>query len=457
MKLDWSPKKRAGILCILLIVTIAVAFYLFLQDPSGVQGLLGWIWGIARPFVVGFIIAYLLWRPLRLLEKPVIWLNSRTGGHMKDKTVRTIGVTVLFVLVGALVVALVRIVAPQLATSISTLSSRLPGYLSSMETTLNGWISALGMGEDIYQLLAKGLDWLINLVVDNLEKIPSWLINLSLGVTNGLIQAVIGIAACVIMLREKEKLTAQLKKAMWALFPRQFNLRAFQLGGIVDDTFGRYMVGQLTDALIVGVVCFLFMVILQLPYALLISVIIAFTNIIPMLGPFIGAVPSALIVLMSGSPLKMLLFVGMILVLQQLDGNILAPRIIGSSTGISGIWVLFGVMVGGGVFGIPGIILSVPFLSVVFKIGGMFMRRWGAQRGKSDGSAPPPSETASGQQTERAASAEQDGVFSAPSGLPASGKPAPMQEPFDEDLPFFTQPNTGSSDGEDDPNRWHSL
>ena len=123
------------------------------------SGLLGWIWGMARPFVVGFIIAYLLWRPLRLLEKPVIWLNERTGGHLKDKTVRTIGITVLFVLVGVLVAALGRIVAPQLATSISTLSSRLPGYLSSMETTLNGWISALGMGEDIYQLLARGLDW----------------------------------------------------------------------------------------------------------------------------------------------------------------------------------------------------------------------------------------------------------------------------------------------------------
>lgn len=449
MKLDWSPKKRAGILCILLTVAIAVAFYLFLQDPSGIQGLLGWIWGMARPFVVGFIIAYLLWRPLRLLEKPVIWLNERTGGHLKDKTVRTIGITVLFVLVGVLVAALGRIVAPQLATSISTLSSRLPGYLSSMETTLNGWISALGMGEDIYQLLARGLDWLVNLVVDNLERIPSWLINLSLGVTSGLIQAVVGIAASIIMLREKERLTAQLKKAMWALFPKRFNLRVLQLGSIVDDTFGRYMVGQLTDALIVGVVCFLFMVILRLPYALLISVIIAFTNIIPMLGPFIGAIPSAIIVLMSDSPLKMLLFVGMILVLQQIDGNILAPRIIGNSTGISGIWVLFGVMVGGGIFGIPGIILSVPFLSVIFKIGGMFMRRWAAQRGKDDGTQPPSSGRQAGQKNSSVPDCK------APS---STGSAASLSETFDEELPFFSHPSPEPDDkGTDDPSRWHSL
>ena len=164
-----------------------------------------------------------------------------------------------------------------------------------METTLNGWISALGMGEDIYQLLAKGLDWLINLVVDNLEKIPSWLINSLPGSDQRPHSGRHRNCRLRHHAPGKEKLTAQLKRPCGLFFPDSSTSALLQLGGIVDDTFGRYMVGQLTDALIVGVVCFLFMVILQLPYALLISVIIAFTNIIPMLGPLSERFPAPLL------------------------------------------------------------------------------------------------------------------------------------------------------------------
>ena len=155
---------------------------------------------------------------------------------------------------------------------------------------------------------------------------------------------------------------------MHALLPQRLIGQITRIVTIFDDTFGRYFVGQLTDAVIVGSICFMMMLTFKFPFALLISVIVMCTNVLPYVGPFIGAVPGTFIILMTGGFGPACGFVLMIFVLQQIDGNILVPKIIGDSIGISGFWVLFAVMVGGGLFGFIGVLLGVPSLSVIFKL-----------------------------------------------------------------------------------------
>ena len=173
------------------------------------------------------------------------------------------------------------------------------------------------------------------------------------------------------MLSSKEKFIAQTKKCLYAIFPKAFAKSTLNTFSYLHETFTNYFSGQILDSALLGLVCFTLMSILGMEYALLISMIILITNFIPFIGPFIGAVPSAFILLMA-QPSKVLLFIIMILVLQLLDGYVFVPKIVGKTTGLSSFWVLFSIVVGGGLFGVPGIILAVPTFSVIF----VFVKRF---------------------------------------------------------------------------------
>ena len=254
------------------------------------------------------------------------------------------------------------------------------------------------------------------------------LIDFTMDFTTGVINWVIGLVVSVYMLYSKETLIRQVKKLVAAVLPVKISDKVLEVGAVSNRIFVRYLLGRIYDSLIVLVLCFIGMSILQMPYAPLISVVVGVTNIIPVFGPFLGGVPSALILLMV-DPMKGLWFIIFIIVLQQVDGNIICPLIVGDSLGISGIWVLAGVTLGGGLGGVAGMVLGVPILAVLYLLLSEFVNKRLQKKGTvvaaegpaaagPEGEQPPPyRESLPEKQIGQAASAEKsEGEAAVPQG-----------------------------------------
>ena len=203
------------------------------------------------------------------------------------------------------------------------------------------------------------------------SKLPE-LLNFSVSVGSGISNVFIGFVASVYMLSGKERFAAQIKKILFAIFPSRFVNETVSAFSYMHETFGKYFSGQSIDSVVLGIICFILMSLFKMEYALLISMIIMITNFIPFIGPFIGAIPSAFILLMV-QPTKVIWFIIMIVVLQQIEGNIIAPKIVGKTTGLSSFWVVFSIIIGGGFFGVTGVILAVPAFSVIYTFAKRFI------------------------------------------------------------------------------------
>ena len=198
--------------------------------------------------------------------------------------------------------------------------------------------------------------------------------NLIAGLTSGVIIAVrllfhviIGIILSIYILMSKEALIGQSKQIVYALFSGKRANRIIRTVHKSNEIFGGFISGKILDSAIIGILCFLCLYVMKMPYVVLVSVIVGVTNVIPFFGPYLGAVPSAILIMLA-NPIKGLYFIIFILVLQQVDGNIIGPKILGDSTGLSSFWVVFAILVGGGLFGVPGMIIGVPLLAVIFYI-----------------------------------------------------------------------------------------
>ena len=205
--------------------------------------------------------------------------------------------------------------------------------------------------------------------IENLEKILGGVSVGVMGVFSTAKNLLIGVIVMIYLLNIKETLAAQGKKLIYTFLPLQVANATVEEFRYIHKVFSGFIIGKLIDSLIIGVICFILMNLFRLPYALLISVIVGVTNIIPFFGPFIGAIPSAVLVFLI-SPKQCLYFIGLILVLQQFDGNILGPKILGNSTGLSSFWVLFSILLFGGIYGFVGMIIAVPLTAVIFDLFG---------------------------------------------------------------------------------------
>lgn len=350
----------------LTITLTSISFYFAIQNFNWISTFVGKIMGILNPFLVGLAVAYLLWRPLKFIEGLLDKFIFR--GKVAKGTRRIFGVVILYLIAAVVIVSLFSFVLPQIIESINILSNNLPSYFKGIEQSLNTLLINNGMEGDIYQLVSEFIGDLSKMVMEVTSRVLPILIDLSVGVTSTVLNTFLAIVVSIYCLVDKETFFAKNRKFMHAVLPQKIIKQMSTVVAIFDDTFGRYFVGQLTDAVIVGSICFGAMLIFKFPFALLISVIVMCTNVIPYVGPFIGAVPGTFIILMTGGLGPACGFILMIFALQQIDGNILVPKIIGDSIGISGFWVLFAVMVGGGLFGFIGVLLGVPSLSVIFKL-----------------------------------------------------------------------------------------
>lgn len=329
---------------------------------------------ILRPFTFGFVVAYLLLPIFNSMVKrcePVFLRMMRN--QEKAKNVNRLLCSLLSVVFFLFVVgALLSMVLPQLAESIVGLIEKMPEYLAQSEKWMTNLFSNNPiLEENLQQLYMSASDTLLNwaneqLVPQLLKVMKGNLVGSFVSNALSFMKTVlVGFISAVYMLNSKHTFSAQAKKLIYSMFETDTANAVLENFRFIHKVFGGFITGKLLDSLIIGLITFVSMSILQLPYVLLISVIIGVTNIIPFFGPFIGAIPSTILIFLV-SPLQAVYFVIFIFILQQFDGNILGPKILGDSTGLASFWVMFAILLFGGLFGFAGMVVGVPLFAVIY-------------------------------------------------------------------------------------------
>ena len=367
MKKNLIPMKN-----LLIAITFATCLIFFFINFSWFWGVLGTITSILTPFFIGFLIAYILNFPYKFLyTKAFKKMGTKHKGLLKVR--KALSLIITYVGLFAIIGALIGLLIPQIISNMSNLISKFPTYISSAQETINSWAEAISkmdlpfaknidfdnVGNDIVKFLTGSQD-LTKTVLD-------WLQGFLGNFASGLYNAFMGIIISVYFLIYKEQLCRQVKRLAVAFIPIKYLPKIYEIVDITDTKCGRFLVGDILDSALIGLIMFVVLTIFGFPYASVIAVLVGVSNIIPFFGPFIGAIPSALILLLE-DPWWCIWFIVIQCIVQQLDGNVLKPKIVGNQVGLSSFWVLFSVIVGGALFGIPGFILGTPIYAVIYSL-----------------------------------------------------------------------------------------
>ncbi len=374
MKIEWNNKYTTISVYAFLTTCACILFFMTMQEFDRVADFIGRMVNLMMPFIIGFILAYILNPVLNFFERKVF---SRIFGTKTSRNaVRNC--SVLFTMLFSLFVLILffALVIPQISQSVMTIYIEAPAALHKMQAFLQEYIRQAGVREDHVLTLNNGSRQLVDAFITNMYEIVSaaapHLLNATLNVTSWIIHFVVGFIVCIYFFFAKEKFIAQIKKVMYALFSKDFVDKAIYLGNNSHQVFSGFISGKILDSFIIGVICYIGLLIIGTPYPLLISIIVGVTNVIPYFGPFIGAIPAALIVLIA-DPMECLYFIIFVFILQQFDGNILGPKILGDSTGLSAFWVIFSITIFGGLWGFMGMLIGVPLFSVLYAIFKVFV------------------------------------------------------------------------------------
>lgn len=365
----WLREKR--VVTTLIIITFGIALFVILNNFSSVRSALSAVLTVFSPIIYGVSLAYLLNMPMRFLERYVF---------RKFKRKRTLSIALTYILALALVMFLLWQIVPQITNSAFTLYNELPNYMQNLRDLSDMLVQDFGVAPETLDNIVSGATDLINQSATWLnDTLPSLVRNFVGSVSSAIITGIAGIITSIYILSNKEKLLRQSKRLLYAFAPLHRADEIVRISKLTDKIFSGYIAGKLINSLIIGVICFVFMSVMnilysvtgvvgfQMPYPLLVSIVIGITNIIPYFGPFIGTIPVLFIMVMI-SPVSALLFLAFIIILQQCDANILTPKILGKSTGLPSIWVFVGTIIGGGLFGLTGMLLGVPATAVLYTL-----------------------------------------------------------------------------------------
>lgn len=375
MKLNWNKKYTTIAVYAFLVVVASLLFLGFVLNFSRFQSFCLQVFGYLKPVVYGFVFAYLLNPILRVFDDRLL---PRLFPGMKPKPKRGLALLLTYLIVFSAVTLFVRVVVVQLVPSIVSISSKLNLYFLSARDWLNGIITRLAEFQVVGQsgLVETFVDELMGQIQQLSRRLFSGMYDLLTGsivtvisttskITTAVLNFIIGVIISAYLLLDREKLFAQGKKLVIALLPSKIVGKLETFLRELDKVFSGFISGKILDSIIIGILCYIGLRIFQINYPELISVIIGVTNVIPYFGPFIGAIPSFFIILMV-NPVKALIFLIFILLLQQFDGNILGPKILGDTTGLSAFWVLFSILLFKGLFGIVGMFIGVPLFAIIY-------------------------------------------------------------------------------------------
>ncbi|MDO5418072.1 MAG: AI-2E family transporter [Lachnospiraceae bacterium] len=356
------------------VIAASIAFgYALLQFERVKAGAL-FLVTILTPVIYGAVLAYLL-APIynRSRNWTERWMESWVSSEKRRRGAgKCVGTLVSLVLLFTVVAGLISMLIPELIKSVQNVIEAFPDNINNFALWLENMLNDNPDARELaVSYMDQGIEWAKNwareILVPNMNKIISGLSSGMFSVINWVKNILIGLIVTVYLLNIKEGLATIAKKCIYGIFPVGMANRVIREARFIHEVFGGFIIGKLLDSLIIGIICFIGMSAMKMPYVLLISVIIGVTNIIPFFGPFIGAIPATVLVLLV-NPIQSLYFLGFILLLQQFDGNILGPKILGESTGVSSFWVLFSILFFGGLFGFVGMIIGVPTFAVIYRM-----------------------------------------------------------------------------------------
>lgn len=359
------PKKSAasvGIICaVIFLILYAVV------NISVFSTIFSKLLSVLAPIILGGALAYMLNPILKFFE-------YRVFKKIKNKTaLRSLSLLMTYIVALLILVAFFWLLIPQLIDSIMRLANNFDGYIASTADTINAFIVKLLDRQDLAntvddEAILSAITALLFKSGDLLTGIMGYVVEYGAGLVVGIKNIVLAIFISIYVLSAKERLKAQMLKLTTALFTHRGKRRFYRYVRLCNHTFGGFFIGKIIDSLIIGVITLVVLLIFRMPYSLLVSTIICITNIIPVFGPIIGAIPSFFIIFIV-SPSKALLFLVLILLIQQLDGNVIGPKILGNTTGISSLGVIVSIIIMGEFFGVIGMIIGVPLFAVIVALG----------------------------------------------------------------------------------------
>ncbi len=367
--------NKPQIVTVLIIVCAAILGFFALYRLDDIATIIKKILGILAPVIYGMAFAYILAPVANFWEKLLSDILKKRMKNVEkvDRISRGVSIGISLILAIAIVFVLFYLVIPELISTIYGLVVSLPEQLANAERYLTAIAvknsSVASVMETILSSVTEWFEkWVRTELLTQVTGITTGIIN----VVNVVVDIVIGFIISVYVLSSKEVFKAGSKKMIYAAFSREKANEILKVARKSNEIFGGFISGKMIDSLIIGLLCFAGLSILDMPYVLLVSVIVGVTNVIPFFGPYIGAVPSAFLIFLA-DPMKGLYFLIFILVLQQIDGNIIGPKILGEFTGLSPFWVVFAILLGGGLFGFVGMLLGVPVFAVIYYIAQQFL------------------------------------------------------------------------------------
>ncbi len=350
------------ILSITLAGLFIVAIYFAILNINVFIELINDLGSVLTPFMYGLILAFLMSPIVSFFE-----MKAFASFKWKKSTKRILSVLLSLLITFEIIVLFFSFIIPQLIISLSSISEKLPEYIVIVEDLLGEWLVSYRLDNEWVNLL---LDSSEDLLVTFLKTIQGYLpliLDYSWQFTKMIFNLLLGIAIAMYVLIDRERFSLQAKKLIYFISNQKTGDYLIDLSRLSSSMVHRFILGKMLDSFIIGVICYVGMLVLGLSYPLLLSVIVGVTNMIPVFGPFIGAIPGALILLLV-DPFQALWFILFIILLQQFDGNFLGPRILGDSMGLPSLWIMFAIIVGGGYFGVVGMFLGVPIFAVIYII-----------------------------------------------------------------------------------------
>lgn len=369
MKVNWNSKYTTISVYTIITFLACFAIVLLAVNFAQVAAVLSKAYATLFSIVWGVVIAFLLNPVMMFSEKKLKKILEKKKPHPKLCRYISTAIAIIF---GLLVIsALIAIIVPQTVDSIMNILGNAQTYMNNIYTWVN---TTLVEYPEILAYLNRQLDTVEATVISTVQNlipmVGDWAVKIkdgALGVLVALKDFAIGFIIAVYLLIDKEKFLAQMKRMVTAFMPKGMCYHTLRIAGKVNQSLNGFIIGKIIDSAIIGMICFISMTLLKFEYAVLISVIVGVTNVIPFFGPFIGAIPSSLLLLLS-APKQTLPFIMLIFVIQQFDGNILGPYILGDSTGLPAFWVMFAIFLGGGMFGFAGMVLGVPLFAVIYAL-----------------------------------------------------------------------------------------
>ncbi|MBQ5331285.1 MAG: AI-2E family transporter [Oscillospiraceae bacterium] len=369
MKFEWNSKYTTVSVYTVITFTVCVIILQLLSKITELWGGFLKVVDVLMPVIWGFAIAYLLNPFMKLCERGFKKLLEKKAP--RPKLCRGLATASALIFGLAVIAALTGVIVPQVFRSLMGIFNNFTTYVDNItdwaDKVLENYPQVReSINEQIHSAESKMIEWINNLI-PKMGEVAVKLRDSALNIVGSIGDFLIGFIVAVYFLAGKEHFQAQVKKLCAALLPEKSYHTVLSVSAKTNTKVVSFLSGKIVDSLIIGVICFIAMTVMRIEYAVLISTIIGVTNIIPFFGPIIGAVPSALLLLVS-NPSQFLPFVIMVVLLQQFDGNFLGPLIIGDSTGLAPFWVMFAILMGGGMFGFVGMVLGVPFFAVIYEL-----------------------------------------------------------------------------------------